>query len=49
MTTATRTRADLEAEIVAKRKAQREAVIPSTAAELGVELDVLIAEWDAAR
>lgn len=42
------TRADIGLAIAALRIKQRMSVIPSTAAEIGVEIDALLDEWDAA-
>lgn len=39
------TRADLGLAIAALRARQRAAVIPSTAAEIGAEIDALLDEW----
>lgn len=48
MTSTSRTRLDIAKEITNKRAEQMAAVIPSTAAEIGIELDALLDEWDAA-
>lgn len=45
MTTTSRTRLDIAKEITNKRAEQMAAVIPSTAAEIGEEIDRLLAEW----
>lgn len=45
MNTTSRTRLDIAKEITNKRAEQMAAVIPSTAAEIGAELDALLDEW----